>query len=343
MTRARQPLSQWAFAIRAKPPPAIIRPVQNALPAGMKCLMHTCLTSRLLCLWDSMRKLIILAIVVKPRFARPVKAWREFLPRGYLPLPHPSPRNQPWLVRNPWFEERFVLELQNIIRTNVAANVAPRFPSHYSRDGATRLHAPRSRHTAAQTLPWPPRGSTANHCREPSQRQMPTEVDSEGRDKARMSHLLGAAGEFARSPRNGCRTRLVRWKITTLSSPFSWIIGRRKPPSKNWPPSVSIIGTSAWSAEHTTTTRSSAVFTAPAIEFEVLGRARRLLGRPLGLAWRAGHQPARRRSLHRARRLRQHTDFRDRIRHRGRDRRRDFGGRPRRLGRRPLHHWHPAR
>ncbi|MFY9833461.1 MAG: uracil-DNA glycosylase family protein [Methylocystis sp.] len=46
-----------------------------------------------------------------------IKAWKEFLPRGYLPLPHPSPRNQPWLVRNPWFEEQFVLELRNIIRT----------------------------------------------------------------------------------------------------------------------------------------------------------------------------------------------------------------------------------
>ena len=78
MTRARQPLSQWAFAIRAKPPPAIIRPVQNALPAGMKCLMHTCRTSRSLCLWDGMRKLIILAIAVKPRFARPSKPGKSF-------------------------------------------------------------------------------------------------------------------------------------------------------------------------------------------------------------------------------------------------------------------------
>ena len=27
----------------------------------------------------------------------------EFLPR-YLPLPHPSPRNQIWLKKNDWFE-----------------------------------------------------------------------------------------------------------------------------------------------------------------------------------------------------------------------------------------------
>lgn len=33
-----------------------------------------------------------------------VRAWREYLPQGMLPLPHPSPRNQPWLAKNPWFE-----------------------------------------------------------------------------------------------------------------------------------------------------------------------------------------------------------------------------------------------
>ena len=33
-----------------------------------------------------------------------VQAWREHLAHGVLPLPHPSPRNQLWLKRNPWFE-----------------------------------------------------------------------------------------------------------------------------------------------------------------------------------------------------------------------------------------------
>lgn len=31
-----------------------------------------------------------------------VRAWREYLPHC-VPLPHPSPRNQMWLKRNPWF------------------------------------------------------------------------------------------------------------------------------------------------------------------------------------------------------------------------------------------------
>ena len=32
-----------------------------------------------------------------------VRAWRQVWPER-LPLPHPSPRNQVWLRRNPWFE-----------------------------------------------------------------------------------------------------------------------------------------------------------------------------------------------------------------------------------------------
>lgn len=40
-----------------------------------------------------------------------VRRWREFLPT-YLPLPHPSPRNNLWLRRNPWFEEDVVPALR---------------------------------------------------------------------------------------------------------------------------------------------------------------------------------------------------------------------------------------
>lgn len=45
-----------------------------------------------------------------------VRAWQEYLPLGELPLAHPSPRNQPWLVKNPWFEKDLVGELRKIIQ-----------------------------------------------------------------------------------------------------------------------------------------------------------------------------------------------------------------------------------
>lgn len=40
-----------------------------------------------------------------------VKRWREVWP-DLLPLPHPSPRNNLWLRRNPWFEQEVIPELQ---------------------------------------------------------------------------------------------------------------------------------------------------------------------------------------------------------------------------------------
>ena len=46
-----------------------------------------------------------------------VGAWRDFLPRGLLPLPHPSWRNTAWLRRHPWFEA----DLLPILRERVAA------------------------------------------------------------------------------------------------------------------------------------------------------------------------------------------------------------------------------
>lgn len=44
-----------------------------------------------------------------------VRAFREFLPQ-YFPLPHPSPRNNIWQKKNPWFQEELLPELENVVR-----------------------------------------------------------------------------------------------------------------------------------------------------------------------------------------------------------------------------------
>jgi len=44
-----------------------------------------------------------------------VRSFREYLPR-YLPLPHPSPRNQYWLQQNPWFAKQVVPALRRACR-----------------------------------------------------------------------------------------------------------------------------------------------------------------------------------------------------------------------------------
>lgn len=44
-----------------------------------------------------------------------VRAWREH-GAAVLPLPHPSPRNNGWLQRNPWFEAEVLPELKARVR-----------------------------------------------------------------------------------------------------------------------------------------------------------------------------------------------------------------------------------
>lgn len=41
-----------------------------------------------------------------------VQAWQEYAPL-YLPMPHPSPRNQLWLKKNAWFEQEVVKVLRD--------------------------------------------------------------------------------------------------------------------------------------------------------------------------------------------------------------------------------------
>lgn len=47
----------------------------------------------------------------KKTLTETVQAWREYWPER-LPLPHPSPRNNLWLKKNPWFEEVVIPKLQ---------------------------------------------------------------------------------------------------------------------------------------------------------------------------------------------------------------------------------------
>lgn len=51
---------------------------------------------------------------------RTVQAWREHWP-NIMPLPHPSPRNNIWLRRNPWFEEELLpplrIRVESVLKT----------------------------------------------------------------------------------------------------------------------------------------------------------------------------------------------------------------------------------
>lgn len=52
--------------------------------------------------------------------AATIEAWADYAPQ-YLPLPHPSPRNQPWFARHPWFERTLVPVLRRRVAGLISA------------------------------------------------------------------------------------------------------------------------------------------------------------------------------------------------------------------------------
>lgn len=55
----------------------------------------------------------------KRSLAETTRAWRDYAPE-FIPLPHPSPRNQPWFKRHPWIEQ----DLLPMLRTRIAMLIA---------------------------------------------------------------------------------------------------------------------------------------------------------------------------------------------------------------------------
>jgi len=52
----------------------------------------------------------------KPTLTETVRAWREFSPKLW-PLPHPSPRNNIWLKKNPWFDREVLPDLRKQVKS----------------------------------------------------------------------------------------------------------------------------------------------------------------------------------------------------------------------------------
>ncbi|MBX9720201.1 MAG: uracil-DNA glycosylase family protein [Candidatus Obscuribacterales bacterium] len=50
-----------------------------------------------------------------------VKAWREYWP-SHVPMPHPSPRNNIWLRKNPWFELEVIPAIRARIKSLLGAS-----------------------------------------------------------------------------------------------------------------------------------------------------------------------------------------------------------------------------
>jgi uracil-DNA glycosylase len=55
---------------------------------------------------------------VERNLTETVRAWKDYGP-GVVPLPHPSPRNNIWLKKNPWFGESLLPELRDAMRNTL--------------------------------------------------------------------------------------------------------------------------------------------------------------------------------------------------------------------------------
>tara|TARA_Y100000310_G_scaffold343381_1_gene450742 strand:+ start:4669 stop:5283 length:615 start_codon:yes stop_codon:yes gene_type:complete len=55
---------------------------------------------------------------VKDTLTETVKHFEEYLPT-FLPLPHPSPRNNIWMKKNPWFEDMVLPQLRGEIKKHL--------------------------------------------------------------------------------------------------------------------------------------------------------------------------------------------------------------------------------
>ncbi len=56
---------------------------------------------------------------VKENLTETVRAWRDY-GEHTLPLPHPSPRNNLWIRKNPWFEDQVLPALQKRVAVALA-------------------------------------------------------------------------------------------------------------------------------------------------------------------------------------------------------------------------------
>ena len=55
----------------------------------------------------------------KATLTETVRSFRDYLPNAF-PLPHPSPRNGPWLKRHPWFDQDVVPSLRDVVAKALA-------------------------------------------------------------------------------------------------------------------------------------------------------------------------------------------------------------------------------
>lgn len=114
------PFCPWASVIRAPAKAVTCRHARSAPPAWREAFMQR---------FERLSLVIVLGSYAmdyhlgtgKTPLTWVVEAWRERWPQAF-PLPHPSPRNNRWMVRNPWFQQDVLPALQARVQAVLTAN-----------------------------------------------------------------------------------------------------------------------------------------------------------------------------------------------------------------------------
>ena len=88
-------------------------PRPECAPLWHEALLKTLPNIRLTLLIGSYAHASYLKARRKATLGDTVRAWRDYEASGFIPLVHPSPRNQIWLKRNAWFEAEVVPHLRH--------------------------------------------------------------------------------------------------------------------------------------------------------------------------------------------------------------------------------------
>lgn len=90
-------------------------PRPECAPQWHQLLLHSMNDVRLILLIGTYAQNYYLGKNCKRTLTETVRNHNEYLPK-YLPLPHPSPRNNIWQKKNNWFKEQIIPALQEIVR-----------------------------------------------------------------------------------------------------------------------------------------------------------------------------------------------------------------------------------
>ncbi|RNC86090.1 MAG: uracil-DNA glycosylase family protein [Balneola sp.] len=93
-------------------------PRPECAPLWHQLLLDSMPEIRLTLLFGTYAQSYYLKDRMKNTLSETVKSFREYLPE-YLPMPHPSPRNNIWLKKNPWFEEEVIPWLRRSISSSL--------------------------------------------------------------------------------------------------------------------------------------------------------------------------------------------------------------------------------